>query len=111
MHDKPSANQPPSLTNSLRLMQTFVFLNGCLKNSRISNIPLGLGLEFGLGLGLGLGLELGLGLGLELGLGLGLELWLLKSDIENNIWRHLLNILKRSHSRGIAIFSYPLIFG
>ena len=45
----------PSLTNSLRLMQTFVFLNGCLKDSRISNIPLGLGLEFGLGLGLGLG--------------------------------------------------------
>ena len=66
-------------------MQTFVFSNGCLKDSRISNIPLGLGLEFGLGLGLGLGLELGLGL--------GLELWLLNCEIENNIWRHLLNIL------------------
>ena len=30
------------------------------------------------------------------------------SDFQNNIWRHLLNILYASHSRGIAIFSYPI---
>ena len=81
-------------------MQTFVFLNGCLKDSRISNIPLGLGLEFGLGLGLGL--ELGLGLGL----GLGLELWLLNCDIENNIWRHLLNIL---NDRIVEVLRFSVI--
>ena len=36
---------------------------------------------------------LGLGLGLGLGSGLGLGLGLANCDIENNIWRHLLNIL------------------
>ena len=60
---------------------------------------------------------LGLGVGLDLGLGLGLGLGLLRfrvrvrvkvSDFQNNIWRHLLNILNASHSRGIAIFSYPI---
>ena len=84
-------------------MQTFVFLNGCFKDSRISSIPLRLGLEFGLRLGLGLGLELGLGLGL----GLGLELWLLNCDFENNIWHHLLNIL---NDRIVEVLRFSVTF-
>ena len=32
------------------------------------------------------------------------------NDFQNNIWRHLLNILNASHSRGTAIFSYPQVY-
>ena len=59
-----------------------------------------------LGLGFGLGLGLGLGLGSVLGLGLGLRLGLLSCDIENNIWRHLLNIL---NDRIVEVLRFSVI--